>query len=57
MNLKLNKHERISFNIKTMASLGFITPPLKFSSPAKLNFLLRSRQSFWSDLKLGGLLP
>ena len=31
MNLKLNKHERISFNIKAMASLGFIAPlpPLK----------------------------
>ena len=28
MNLKPNKHKRISFNTMTMASLGFIPPPL-----------------------------
>ena len=55
MNLKPNKHKRISFNTMTMASLGFIgptkmlgppPPPLKFSSPppplqtkCKFNFL------------------
>ena len=33
MNLKPNKHKRISFNKTTMASLGFIAPALKFSSP------------------------
>ena len=27
MNLKPNKHKRISFNTATMASLGFIGPP------------------------------
>ena len=27
MNLKPNKHKRISFNTTTMASLGFIAPP------------------------------
>ena len=27
MNLKPNKHKRISFNTMTMASLGFIGPP------------------------------
>ena len=32
MNLKLNKHKRISFNTTSMASLGFIGT-LKFSSP------------------------
>ena len=49
MNLKPNKHKIISFNITTMASLGFIGPPknfkaqLKFSPPPpKFNFLLRS---------------
>ena len=29
MNLKPNKHKRISFNTTTMASLGFIAPPPK----------------------------
>ena len=57
MNLKPNKHKRISFNTTTMASLGFIATPKKF------NFLLRSPpQLFWSEIfrsprKLGGLLP
>ena len=44
MNLKLNKHKRISFNTTSMASLGFIGT-LKFSSPPqppKFTFLLRS---------------
>ena len=27
MNLKPNKHKRISFNTTIMASLGFIDPP------------------------------
>ena len=56
MNLKPNKHKIISFNI-TMASLGFIGPPLKFSSPQIYLFAQVPPQSFWSDLKLGGLLP
>ena len=39
MNLKPNKHKRISFNTMTMASLGFTAPPkilgpsLKFRTP------------------------
>ena len=58
MNLKPNKHKIIYFNI-TMASLGFIGPPLKFSSPQVCLFaqVPLPPQSFWSDLKLGGLLP
>ena len=57
MNLKPNKHKRISFNTTTMATLGFIgrpkhfRSPLKFSSPSpKLNFLFRSPQLFWSQI-------
>ena len=47
MNLKPNKHKRISFNTTTMTSLGFIGlpkilgPPLNLAPP-KFNFLLRS---------------
>ena len=47
MNLKPNKHKRISFNTTTMASLGFIGPP-KILGPllnlalSKFNFSLRS---------------
>ena len=65
MNLKPNKHKRISFNTTTMTSLGFIGlpkilgPPLNLAPP-KFNFLLRSPlpQLFWSEifrspLKLG----
>ena len=34
MNIKPNKHKRMSFNTMTMASLGFIAPlPLKFITP------------------------
>ena len=58
MNLKPNKHKRISVNTTTMASLGVHRlPPLKF------NFLLRSLPNYFglkflgSPLKLGGLLP
>ena len=56
MNLKPNKHKRISFNTTTMATLGFIGPPkhfrspLKFSSPPKFNFLFTSPQLFWSQI-------
>ena len=32
MNLKPNQHERISFNARTITSLGFIAPPVKFST-------------------------
>ena len=39
-NLKPNKHKRISFNIMTMVSLGFIGPPLNLAPP-KFNFSLR----------------
>ena len=46
MNIKPNKHKRISFKITTMTSLGFTVPPpsncrstLKFSPlPPKFNF-------------------
>ena len=49
MNIKPNKHKRISFKIMTMTSLGFTVPPpsnfrstLKFSPlpllPPKFNF-------------------
>ena len=39
MNLKPNKHKRISFNATAMTSLGFIdAAPSKFSSPSKLFF-------------------
>ena len=56
MNLKLNKHKRISFNTTTMASLGFIAPP----PPPNLIFCSGPPpQLFWpeifrSPLKLGG---
>ena len=46
MNLKANKHKRISFNTTARTSLGFIVPPpplklyipLKCSSPSNLFF-------------------
>ena len=41
MNLKPNKHKRMSFNTSTMTSLGFIGAPLNLGPP-KFNFLLRS---------------
>ena len=57
MNLKPNKHKRISFNTTTMASLGFIGPPLNLAlpnlppPPPKFNFLLKSfPQLFWSEI-------
>ena len=61
MNLKPNKHKRMSFNKTTMASLGFIDPPphpqnfrspLKFSCSPNLIFCSGappSPQLFWSD--------
>ena len=53
MNLKPNKHKRISSNTTTMISLGFIAPPLKFTSPQKLIFCSDpSPQLFWSNLNL-----
>ena len=65
MNLKPNKHKRISFDITTMASLGFIGPPLNLAPPKKkFIFLLRSPPNYFGlkflgpPLKLGvGLLP
>ena len=36
MNLKPNKHKRISFNTITMASLGFIGPPKMLVPPLNL---------------------
>ena len=55
MYLKPNKHKRISFNTTTMALLGFIGLPLKFSSPPPPNSV------FFSSLPppkiRGGLLP
>ena len=69
MNLKPNKHKRISFNTTTMTSLGFIGlpkilgPPLNLAPP-KFNFLLRSPKLFWFEIfrsppkiRGGGLLP
>ena len=57
MNLKPNKHKRISFNTTTMSSLGFKCPPKILGSPLnlappKFNFLLRSppSQLFWSEI-------
>ena len=63
MNLKPNKHKRISFNTTTMASLGLIAPPPKILGtplnltprppPPKFNFLLKSplsHQLFWSEI-------
>ena len=57
MNLKPNKHKRISFNTTTMASLGFIGPPPKILGPPlnlvppKFNFLLGFPcQLFWSEI-------
>ena len=49
MNLKPNKHKRISFNTTPMASLGFIVSPKVLGlplnlapPPPKINSLLRS---------------
>ena len=55
MNLKPNKHKRISFNTMTMASLGFIGLPKILGSPLNLAppqiyFLLRSPHLFWSEI-------
>ena len=36
MNLKPNKHKRISFNTTTMATLGFIAPPKILGPPLNL---------------------
>ena len=52
MNLKPNKHKRISFNTTTMASLGFIAPPKILGpplnlAPPKFNLLLRSPLKLW----------
>ena len=38
MDLKPNQHKKISFNTTTVTPLGFIGPPLKFSSPPNLIF-------------------
>ena len=53
MNLKPKKHKRISFNTTTMTSLGFIDAPLKFSSPQKIMFLLRSPPNYFGFKFLG----
>ena len=53
MNLKPKKHKRISFNTTTMTSLGFIDAPLKFSSPKKIMFLLRSPPNYFGFKFLG----
>ena len=54
MNLKPNKHKRIYFNTTTMASLGFIAPPLKFQVPPNLIFCSGPPppppQLFWSEI-------
>ena len=50
MNLKPNKHKRISFNTMTMALLGF----LKFSSPQKKNLIFCSGPPNYFYLKFLG---
>ena len=51
MNLKPDQHKRILFNTTTMTSLGFIDPPLKFSSPPlNLIFCSGPSQLFWSEI-------
>ena len=50
MNLKPNKHKRISINTTTMASWGFIGPPKIYPPPKKFNFFPRSPQLFWSGI-------
>ena len=56
MNLKPNKHKRISFNTTTLASLGFIGPPKILEPRAPLLFC---SEIFRAPLKLGGegLIP
>ena len=54
MNLKPNKHKRISFNTMTMALLGFISPFLKFSSPQKKNLIFCSGPPNYFYLKFLG---
>ena len=56
MNLKPNKHKRISFNTTTVPSLGFIGPPKILEPRAPLLFC---SEIFMSPLKLGGegLIP
>ena len=53
MNLKPNKHKRISFNTMTMTLLGFISPFLKSSSPP-LNLIFCSGSPNYFDLKFLG---
>ena len=43
MNLKPNKHKRISFNTTIMTSLGFIRPPLNVAFPPKKKFIFFSQ--------------
>ena len=61
INLKPNRHKRISFSKTTMSSLGFIGPPLNLALPSpNLIFCSGPPQLFWSEifrsppLKLGG---
>ena len=42
MNLKPNKHKRISFDTTTMASVGFIGPPLNLAPPHPPNLIFCS---------------
>ena len=52
MNLKPNKHKRISFDITTMASLGFIGPPLNLAPLQKKIYFFAQvpPQLFWSEI-------
>ena len=55
MNLKPNKHKRISFNTTTMASLGFIGPPKILGPPLNLappKFIFCSGPPIYFGLKL-----
>ena len=53
MNLKPNKHKRISFNTTSMASLGFIAAPLKFSSPPQIYFFAQVHPNYFGVKFLG----
>ena len=59
MNLKPNKHKRISFTTTTMTSLGFIgplpvpkilAPSLNLAPPPNLIFCSGPPQLFWSEM-------
>ena len=54
MNLKPNKHKRISFNTTTMASLGFIGPPKILEPQVPLLFSFEIFRSSPPKIRGGG---